>query len=48
MTKLLWENKILVCDICKERPMKKTIQVAIGRWLGVCEECEIKKEKKNG
>lgn len=44
MTKLLWENKIIVCDICKERPMKKIIQVRIGQWLGVCEKCEKKEE----
>ena len=46
MAKLLWELKIILCDICKERPIKKVIQ--IGReFKGVCIECEIKKDKEN-
>jgi hypothetical protein len=47
MPKLLWEYKTILCDICKERPMKKTIQVSIGVFKGVCSECEPKKEIKN-
>jgi hypothetical protein len=41
MTKLLWEIKVIVCDICKERSLKKTIRIN-GKWKGVCEECEPK------
>lgn len=45
MSKLLWEVKTIVCDICKERPIKKTIEIERGHWIGVCSECEPKKEK---
>ena len=45
MTNLFWDTKTLVCDICKERPMKKTVKIK-GEWTGVCEECEPKEEKK--
>lgn len=45
MTKLFWEIKTLVCDICKERPLKKTIIIK-GKWKGVCDECEPKKDEK--
>jgi hypothetical protein len=48
MTNLFWEYKTIVCDICKERPMKTMIQVSPGVWKGVCEECNIKKEDKSG
>jgi hypothetical protein len=45
MNNLLWEIKIIKCDICKERPLKKTIKIN-GEWKGVCSECEpIKKDK---
>jgi hypothetical protein len=44
---LLWENKVITCDICRERPLKKTIELTRGRWVGVCQECEPKKEVKN-
>jgi hypothetical protein len=47
MPKLLWELKTIVCDICKERPYKKVIEITVGRWIGVCNECEPKKEVKN-
>jgi len=47
MTKLLWEVKTILCDICKERPLKKTIELTRGRWIGVCQECEPKSEVKN-
>jgi hypothetical protein len=46
MTKLLWELKTLVCDICKKNEMKKTIKIK-GEWKGVCSECEPNKEVKN-
>jgi len=46
MTSLLWENKVLVCDICKKNEMKKTIRIK-GEWLGICENCEPKEVKKN-
>lgn len=44
MANLFWEVKTLVCDICKERPLKKTIELTKGRWVGVCSECEPNKE----
>ena len=44
MSKLLWEVKTLICDICKERPYKTTIRIK-GEWKGVCSECEPKKEE---
>lgn len=47
MPQLLWEYKTIVCDICKERPVKNTAEVSRGVWLGVCLECEPKKEVKN-
>lgn len=47
MAQLLWEVKVLVCDICKERPFKKTVEVSRGVWRGVCIECEPKKEVEN-
>jgi hypothetical protein len=43
------EVKTLICDICKERPLKKTIEISKGVWKGVCKECEpkeVKDEKK--
>ena len=46
MPKLLWENKVLICDICKERPIKKTIELKRGHWVGICSECEPKREEK--
>jgi hypothetical protein len=45
MTKLLWELKTLVCDICKERPLKEVVQVSRGVWKGVCAECNPKKSE---
>jgi len=45
MSKLLWEVKTLICDICKERPMITTIEVSRGNWKGVCAECNISKKK---
>jgi len=47
MPHLLWDNMVLVCDICKERPLKKVVEVSRGRWVGVCSECEPNKEVKN-
>jgi len=44
MPKLLWELKVIVCDICKERPFKKVVRIN-GEFKGVCEECEIKEVK---
>lgn len=44
MPKLLEEFIIILCDICKERPYKKVIEITRGRWIGVCSECEPKKE----
>ena len=44
MTKLYWELKTILCDICKERPMKKVIQIG-KEFKGVCIECEIKKDE---
>jgi len=41
------ENRIIVCDICKERPFKEVVEVNKGVWQGVCEKCEPKKEVKN-
>ena len=46
MPKLLWELQTIVCDICRERPYKKVIEITVGRWIGVCSECEPKKEVK--
>jgi hypothetical protein len=43
MAQILWENKTIVCDICKEREMKKTMKIK-GNWLGVCKECEPKND----
>jgi hypothetical protein len=40
MNNLLWENKILLCDICQERPMIKNIEISRGEWRGVCVECK--------
>ena len=40
------EIKTLICDICKERPLKTVIKIR-GEWKGVCNECEPKKESKN-
>jgi len=40
------EVKTLVCDICKERPLKTTIKIQ-DKWFGVCKECEPTKEGKN-
>lgn len=39
MAQILWENKVIVCDICRERPLKKVIQIR-GEFKGVCVECE--------
>jgi hypothetical protein len=40
------EFKTLLCDICKERPMKK--QEERNRyWIGVCEECSKEKSNSN-
>jgi hypothetical protein len=47
MTKLLWEVKTLICDICRERPIIDTIKIK-GEWKGVCSECRPDKEVKNG
>jgi hypothetical protein len=47
MAKIYEENKILLCDICKERPFKETIQISRGVWRGVCIECKPKGEVKN-
>ncbi len=44
MPQLLWENKVLMCDICKERPIIKTAEVSRGVWKGICRECEPRKE----
>jgi hypothetical protein len=40
------EFMTLLCDICKERPMKTTQKIQ-GEWKGVCSECEQKKENNN-
>lgn len=47
---ILQENKVILCDICKERPYKTTIELTRGNWVGVCNECnpkekEVKDEK---
>jgi hypothetical protein len=47
MTNLFWEVKVLLCDICKERPLKKTIEIERGHWIGICQECEPKKNNKD-
>lgn len=39
MANLLWENKIIVCDICKQYEVKSTIEVSKRIWKGVCEHC---------
>ena len=44
MNNLLWEVKIILCDICKERPMKKTIKIK-GEYKAVCSECEPKEKE---
>jgi hypothetical protein len=41
------ECKTIVCDICKERPYKKVVEVSKGVWRGVCLECEPQREVKN-
>lgn len=41
-----YETMVIICDICKERPLKTTIKVK-GVWVGVCSECEPKKEIKD-
>jgi len=46
MAQILWENKVIVCDICKERPLKKTIKIQ-GEWKGICNECEPKEKENN-
>jgi len=46
MTKLIWELKTLVYDICKERPLTETIKIN-GEYKGVCSECKPNKEVKN-
>jgi len=46
MAQLLWEVKILLCDICKERPLTETIKIN-GEYKGVCSECKPNKEVKN-
>lgn len=43
MNKFKMELKTIVCDICKERPIKTTLKIN-GKWTGVCSECEPKKE----
>ena len=45
MSKLLWEVKELVCDNCKERPIKKVVEISKGNWKGLCVECILKKEE---
>lgn len=40
------ENRVIVCDICRERPYKEVVEVSRGVWKGVCEECNPKKEVK--
>ena len=47
MPKLLWELKTIVCDICKERPYKKVVEVSKGVWKGVCQDCEPNKGIQN-
>ena len=46
MPQLLWELKIIVCDICRERPIIDTIKIN-GEYMGVCKECMAEKEDKN-
>lgn len=41
-----YETMTIVCDICKERPLKKTIKIK-DKWFGVCSECDMTKEVKN-
>ena len=45
MGKLIWENKVIMCDICRERPMKSVVKIK-GVWKGVCCECEPKEKEK--
>ena len=47
MPKLLWEVKTLMCDICRERLLKRTVEVSKGVWRGVCAECDLNKDKEN-
>ncbi len=48
MAQILWENKVIVCDLCKKNEMRKTILIK-GEFKGVCRECEPKEqENKNG
>lgn len=46
MANVFWETKTVVCDICKERPMKKTVEINRGEYKGVCDECDPTKEDK--
>ena len=47
MTNLLWANKTIICDLCKQGEVTKTIELTRGHWVGVCSNCEPKKEGKN-
>jgi hypothetical protein len=40
------EVMTLVCDVCKERPLKTIIKIN-GEWKGICNECEPKSEVKD-
>lgn len=40
MNNPFWEHKEIVCDVCRERPVKKTIEISRGHWIGICVECE--------
>jgi hypothetical protein len=37
------EFQTLLCDVCKERPMKK-LEEKNREWIAVCEECAKNKE----
>jgi len=43
MAQTIWENKVIVCDICRKNEMKQIININ-NEWLGVCNECKTKKE----
>ena len=45
---VMTQFRTILCDICKEKPMIKSIEIA-RFWKGVCADCEKKilEEKEN-
>ena len=41
-----YDTMTIICDICKEKQMIKTIKIK-NEWFGVCSECDKLKEVKN-